>query len=51
MSLPTRKRKQMPVLPRLKAVPVHGHGGTLVLSRRSLERIHLDDPSGASSHC
>ncbi|HEY5846738.1 MAG TPA: ThiF family adenylyltransferase [Nakamurella sp.] len=37
----------MPVLPRLKAVPVHGHGGTLVLSRRSLERIHLDDPSGA----
>ena len=37
----------MPILPRLKAVPVHGHGGTLVLCRRSLERIHLDDPNGA----
>jgi molybdopterin/thiamine biosynthesis adenylyltransferase len=37
----------MPVFPRLMAVPVHGHGSTLVLSRRSLERIHLDDPSGA----
>src|SRR6476646_7245908 len=37
----------MPILPRLKAVPVHGHGGTLVLCRRSLERIHLDEPNGA----
>ena len=37
----------MTILPRLKAVPVHGHGSTLVLYRRSLERIYLDDPTGA----
>lgn len=37
----------MPTLPRLKPVPVHGHDGTLVLGRRSLERIYLDDPTGS----
>jgi len=36
----------MPTYPRLKAIPVHGHGSSLVLGRRSLERIYLDDPSG-----
>jgi molybdopterin/thiamine biosynthesis adenylyltransferase len=36
----------MPTFPRLKGVPVHGHGRTVVLGRRSLERIHLNDPSG-----
>ncbi len=36
----------MPTFPRLKTVTVHGHGRTLVLGRRSLERIYLDDPSG-----
>ncbi len=37
----------MSVRPRLKTVPVHRDGSQLVLSRRALERLYLDDPTGS----
>ena len=37
----------MSVRPRLKTVPVHRDGSQLVLSRRALERVYLDDPTGS----
>jgi len=46
-SLPTRETTMKTFIPRLKTVPVNAHDGTVVLNRRSLERIHLADPSGA----
>ena len=33
--------------PRLKSLPVTRAGDQLVVSRRALERIHLDDANGA----
>jgi molybdopterin/thiamine biosynthesis adenylyltransferase len=40
----------VPAHPRLKSIAVHRDGAQLILYRRALERVHLDDPTGSIAH-